>query len=195
MLGLDHTVDPAAIPEEAPAGGEHPTGYSERLARRKAAAVAARHPDALVLAADTVVVRDGRVLGKPASAADAVETLLSLAGRVHSVVTGLALARPGTSAILSRVDVAEVRFRSFDRIAAEAYVATGEPMDKAGAYGIQGLGSALVSRVEGDYYTVVGLSVHGLLRLLEEAGFRYAFPGLGAVEGSRARPRPPTDGP
>lgn len=182
-LGLEHTIDPARIPEEE-REGEDPGSFVERLAREKAVVVAARHPAALVLAGDTVVVCGGRVLGKPPDAAAATRMLLDLAGREHDVLTGLALVLPRPSpssadrdAVISRVDRTRVRFRPFDEATARAYVATGEPLDKAGAYGIQGRGAALVTGIRGDYHTVVGLPVPGLVVLLDRAGFPYGFPG------------------
>ena len=189
ILGLAHRVHPADTDERA-LPGEGPAEHVERLAREKAAAVAERHPGALVLAGDTVVVDGGRIVGKPDDADHAEAVLLALAGREHAVLSGLALAVPGDEGgaaapagtvpprLLSRVDRARVRMRPFGRDEARAYVATGEPMDKAGGYGIQGRGAALVASVEGDYYTVVGLPVGGLLDLLADAGYRYAFPGL-----------------
>ncbi len=176
-LGLAHTVDPAHVAEDHLAG-ETPEEHVERLARAKAAAVALRHPDALVLAGDTVVVRDGAILGKPATQEEAKSMLTSLSGRTHTVVSGLALAGPGAGEVHSRHDTAQVRFRRLAAQEVAEYVATGEPMDKAGGYGIQGMGGALVTGVEGDYYTVVGLPVSGLVALLAAAGWRYAFGGL-----------------
>lgn len=175
MLGLAHEVMPARV-AEVPRPDEPPEAYVERLAREKAAAVAAARPDAIVLAADTEVVLDGEVLGKPVGAAAAVQLLLRLSGREHAVLTGVAVAAPGGE-VHASVERTTVRFRAFGRADAEAYAATGEPLDKAGAYGIQGMGAALVSAVDGDYYTVVGLPVAGLLRLLERAGWRYRFGG------------------
>lgn len=176
-LGIAHEVDPAHIAEDV-LPGEAPGPHVERLAREKARSVAARWPDVWVLAGDTVVVRDGEILGKPANEAQARQMLTGLAGRAHQVVSGLALAEPGTGRVYSRHDMARVVFRRLaDREIAE-YVATGEPLDKAGAYGIQGMGGALVTRVEGDYHTVVGLPLSGLVTLLEEAGLRYAFGSL-----------------
>lgn len=173
--GLAHTVDPARIPEEV-MDGEGVEDYVERLARAKATLVAGRHAGSLVLAGDTEVVLDGRILGKPRDAEDAVEMLRSLSGRTHRVVTGLALA--DTGGVRSRWDAATVTFRDLTDLDIRTYVATGEPLDKAGGYGIQGLGGALVTRVEGDYHTVVGLPVSGLVALLAEAGWRYAFGAL-----------------
>lgn len=173
QLGLHHDVLPADV-DETPLPGEAPAPHVERLARHKARVASARRPDALVLAGDTVVVADGRILGKPVDPDDAVAMLLALAGREHEVVSGLALALPGGSGgLLARVDRTAVTFRPFDEVEARAYVATGEPLDKAGAYGIQGRGGALVTRVAGDYTTVVGLPVSGLVELLHRAGWSY----------------------
>lgn len=178
-LNIAHVVDPADVAEEVLAD-ESPEGHVRRLARAKAVEVAGRHPDALVLAGDTVVVLDGTILGKPESEEGASEMLKSLSGRSHRVVGGLALASPGAGVVV-RSDRTEVRLRDLDRATVDAYVATGEPMDKAGGYGIQGLGGALVRSIEGDYYTVVGLSLFGLTELLAEAGLRITFEGLARV--------------
>jgi len=183
MLGLRHDVWPADLPEEL-LGGESPESHVRRLAAEKASAVAARCPDALVLGGDTAVVRDGVVIGKPPGPAEAVQTLMTLSGREHVVASGLALAVPG-GRTFNRVDLTRVTFRAFDEGEAQAYVATGEAMDKAGSYAIQGRGAALVTRVEGDYHTVVGLSISGLMALLEAAGWRYAF---GRLESLRPLP-------
>lgn len=174
-LGLAHEVLPADVPESVEPG-EGPEAHVERLARAKALAVARLRPQALVVGGDTVVAVDGEILGKPAGEAEAVAMLLRLAGRGHTVHSGLALALPGGD-VLSAVSSTGVRFRDFDEAAARAYVATGEPMDKAGAYGIQGRGAALVRSVEGDYSAVVGLPVAALVDLLEEAGWAWTYPG------------------
>ena len=173
MLGLEFDVDPAHIPEDRQPK-EPPAAFVARLAGEKAAVVAARNPDALVLGGDTVVAIDEALLEKPTSAADAVRMLMTLAGRTHSVFTGIAISEPG-GALRQRADEARVRFRSFDEAEARDYVETGEPMDKAGAYGIQSKGAALVAGVEGDFYTVMGLSVHGLVSLLAECGWQYRY--------------------
>ena len=174
-IGLDPEVDPADVPE-VPATAESPAAYVERLARTKASAVAERHPGALVLAGDTTVVRDGHILEKPVDRADAIRMLEVLSGGVHEVLTALALAGPG--GLHARVDRTEVEFRTLSRAEIEAYVETGEPMDKAGAYGIQGIGGALVAGIRGDYGTVVGLSLPGVVTLLESAGWRWTPGGL-----------------
>lgn len=183
MLGLEFTVDPSGTAEEE-LPGEGASGLVARLAREKAADVAERHPDSLVLAGDTVVALDDEILGKPRDEAQAVETLVRLSGRSHVVHSGLALARPG-GGIESGVSTTRVTFRAFGEEEARRYVKTGEPMDKAGSYGIQGPGAALVREVEGDYYTVVGLPVRLLMDLLERAGWPYAFGRLRRGEGTR----------
>ncbi|MBI4520776.1 MAG: septum formation inhibitor Maf [Gemmatimonadetes bacterium] len=180
MLGLAFDqmsagVDETVIPRESPAA------HAERLARAKAMSVAARRPEALVLGCDTIVVIDQDILGKPVDTADAVAMLLQLAGRFHTVVSAVALAGPG-GRTLSAVESTHVRFRAFDAEEAARYVATGEPMDKAGAYGIQGFGAALVAEIRGDYYTVVGLPILRMLELLEAMGWRYAFGRLVRVD-------------
>jgi len=178
MLGMPFDVIPARV-EEAREPDEDPSAYVERLARDKAAEVARQHPRRWILAGDTTVVLAGRVLEKPADDNEALDMLQTLAGREHHVMSGLALIGPDRD-MSSRVDTARVRFRAFDRATALAYVATGEPSDKAGAYGIQGVGATLVESVRGDFYTVVGLSVHGLVTLLAGAGRPYGFPGAEA---------------
>src|SRR5690606_22583544 len=117
---------------------------------------------------------DGEVLGKPRDEADAVRMLLRLEGREHRVLTGIAIAAPERR-LESSVEGARVRFRHFDRVTAEAYVATGEPLDKAGAYGIQGLGAALVDLIEGDFFARMGLPVSRRICLLRALCSRYGF--------------------
>lgn len=182
QLGLDPEVRPADVDERIHPG-EEPGEHVRRLAREKAARVLEFEPDALVIAGDTVVVNDDEVLGKPAHADEAVAMLMSLSGRTHQVLSGLAVA--GTDRMVDASTRTDVRFRTFDPDTARRYVATGEPMDKAGAYGIQGLGAALVEGVEGDYYSIVGLSVDALLRLFERMGWRYDFGGLRAIDPTR----------
>jgi len=186
MLGLSFEPVPARIPED-PRPGEGAEELAVRLARAKALAVAADRPGALVLGGDTVVALDDRLLAKPADEEDAVRMLLELSGRTHEVLTAVALALPAGE-VLTGVSPARVRFRSFGRPTAEAYAATGEPLDKAGGYGIQARGAALVSHIRGDYYSVVGLPVALFLELLEEAGWLYRFGTLERAEsGSGSR--------
>lgn len=176
MLGLRFDVIPADV-DETYRKGESAGPHAERLAREKALVVAAQRPDALVIGSDTVVVLDRRVLGKPRDPKHAIEMLMSLQGRVHRVETAVAIASPD-QLLLSGVEAVRVRFRTFDRTLAEEYVQTGEPMDKAGAYGIQGFGAAIVERIEGDYFAVMGLPIGLMLGLMRASGWRYTFRGL-----------------
>jgi septum formation protein len=170
MLGMAVRVVPPNIPEvRRPV--ETPVDYVERLAREKALAV----PGRLVLGADTTVVVRDEVLEKPADAADALRMLRKLQGRTHQVVTSVALV--ADEAVHQATDVTNVTFRRMDESLLEAYVATGEPMDKAGAYGIQGYGAALVERIDGDFFSVMGLPIRLVLDLLEQAGRPYRFEG------------------
>lgn len=172
-LGLPHEVDPSEI-DESVVAGETAGARVARLAVEKADAVRPRHPDAWLLAGDTEVVLDGASLGKPVDEEDAREMLVRLSGRSHLVLSSIALLRPRAAADVEVV-ATRVFVRDLGRATIDAYVATGEPLDKAGAYGIQGLGSTLVNRIEGDYTAVVGLPVVALVRLLERAGLRWGF--------------------
>jgi septum formation protein len=178
-LGLEFTVEPADVDEGYPEH-EMPATYAERLAREKAIAVAHRHHDALVVGSDTIVVLDSDVLGKPKDEADAVRMLNRLSGREHEVFTAVAAVLGGR--VESSVERVSVRFRALDEVEIESYVATGEPMDKAGAYGIQGFGSALVESIRGDYFAVMGLPVVRMLSLIRRLGWRYDFGRLVPVE-------------
>jgi septum formation protein len=172
ILGIAHDVDPSAI-QEASLPGETAETTATRLAREKALDVSQRHRDRWVLGADTLVVVDDRVLGKPASPADAESMLSSLQGRDHRVVTAVALVRDGQ--VHERRDVTRVWFRRVTPEQVRAYVATGEPLDKAGAYGVQGFGAALVERIDGDFFGVMGLPLRLVVELLEQAGLPYNF--------------------
>jgi septum formation protein len=175
QLGLAALVMPANV-EEKYLPDENPEEHVERLARSKVQTVSLSEPDALVVGGDTVVVDGRRVLGKPRSVDEAVTMLAGLAGRRHEVYSALAIA--GAHGTVSGVARASVRFRKFDPATARRYVATGEAADKAGAYGIQGMGAALVDAVDGDYYCVVGFPVSVFVQLLERAGWRYDFGSL-----------------
>ena len=170
MLGIPVEVRPSNIPEVR-APDELPAAYTLRLARAKAESV----PGAFVLGADTTVALDEHVLEKPADPEDAIRILSLLQGRTHEVVTAVALVAGGV--VRDRVDTTLVTFRPASRSFLEAYVATGEPMDKAGAYGFQGYGAALVERVEGDFFTVMGLPLRLVIDLMGEAGWGYEFGG------------------
>jgi septum formation protein len=171
-LGLDFEIVPADI-DESYVDHEMPADHAERLAREKAFSVAQQRPDALVVGSDTIVVLDADVLGKPRDEREAVRMLLRLSGREHQVFTGVAVAS-GTR-LESDLQRVVVRFRNLSERECEEYAATGEPLDKAGAYGIQGYGSALVEAIHGDYFAVMGLPVVCVLKLVRRFGYRYAF--------------------
>ena len=170
LIGITHVVRPADI-DEAVLPDEAPIPHCERLARSKAATLAVRSPDAVVIAADTIVVLDGEILGKPADGEEARATLARLSGRTHTVHTAMAVALGGQT--VSAVESVQVTFRPLTADEIAAYVATGEPMDKAGAYGIQGFGATIVERIDGDYFSVMGLGLRRLVALLAELGLRY----------------------
>ncbi|HTW58801.1 MAG TPA: Maf family protein [Terriglobales bacterium] len=178
--GISFAVQPADI-DETPLAAESPRACAERLAREKALAVWRMRPEDVVLGADTIVVVDQAILGKPRDADDAARMLRLLSGRVHEVLTGVCLAnsaqgRPADSVHELRT-ASETTLVTMNDISDEeirAYVATGEPMDKAGAYAIQGMASRWIPRIEGDYSNVVGLPVALVYRMLN---------GLGKVSG------------
>lgn len=169
-LGLRFEIRPTAVAEEL-SEFDSATAAVEGLARRKASAAA--EPGALSIGSDTVVVQGGDALVKPETRAEALEMIARLAGGEHLVHTGIALATP--TRVESAVETTRVWFRSLDPSEREEYVATGESMDKAGAYGIQSYGAALVERIEGDYFNVMGLPIQRLLQLFRRFGYRYAF--------------------
>ncbi len=163
----DFTIEPAVGEEHTPDHGD-PAAAVIALASAKAAEVAATHPQDIVIGADTVVVADGRILGKPKDAADAAAMLRLLSGRSHTVCTGLCLMRGDT--VLTHAESTAVHFRALTDDEIAAYVATGEPMDKAGAYAIQGLASLFITGIEGDYFNVVGLPLCALGAMLQQMG-------------------------
>ena len=165
--GISFEVQPAHIAED-PLPGEGAKECAERLAREKALAIALYRPDDIVLGADTVVVVNGQTLGKPANGADAARMLRMLSGRAHQVITGVCIVTGGRWTVSSEstaVTMSEIPEREI-----VDYVAGGEPMDKAGAYAIQGIASRWISRIEGDYSNVVGLPVALVWRMLRSAG-------------------------
>ena len=179
-LGLAFEVEAPPEGLEPPWDGTvPPLDFAADLARRKVSAISANRPDAIVLGADTIVVLDGAVLGKPRDEHDARAMLFRLAGREHLVHTAVAVDGPGGQerAAAAGIETTTVRFRILEVDEIAAYVATGEPLDKAGAYGIQGYGAALVESVRGCFFNVMGLPVTRVLGLLEGLGWRYEFPG------------------
>ncbi len=166
--GIPFEVQAAQIAED-PLPGEGAKACAERLAREKALVVAQQRPQDFVVGADTVVVIDGQILGKPVDRADAARMLRMLSGREHRVITGVCLVVGGQWSVASETTVVTVSEITEYEIA--DYVATGEPMDKAGAYGIQGIASRWIPRIDGDYGNVVGLPVALVWRMLKRAGF------------------------
>jgi septum formation protein len=175
LVGIAHEVRPTDI-DEAYLAGEQPRAHTERLAREKASVVARDAPDALVIGSDTIVVVDDDVLGKPRDAAEAAAMLSRLAGRTHTVITAVAVMWRGVER--SAVEEVAVTFHPLTPVEIDAYIATREPMDKAGAYGIQGYGATIVARVDGDYFAVMGLPLQRLVRLMADLGVRYRFGSL-----------------
>jgi septum formation protein len=184
MLGLEFDTIPADI-DETYRPGEAPGPHTERLAREKAQAVAARAAatgesvggaSIVVIGSDTVVILNGEVLGKPSDQDDAVRMLMQLQGRQHEVATGIAVC--AGDRVRSGVERVLVCFRPFDQATAAAYAATGEPLDKAGAYGIQGYGATLIERIEGDFFAVMGLPICRMIALLHAVGLAYNYGGL-----------------
>src|SRR5215469_14567587 len=182
LIGISHSVRPADI-DESVRLGESPLVCVERLAREKAERIANAEQDddhAVVIAADTIVVIDGRILNKPIDAGDAQRMLHALQGLTHHVHTAVCVAR----ALRRAADVASVRvrFRALSAREIDAYIATGEPMDKAGAYGIQGYGATIVDHIDGDFFAVMGLPLVTLVRLLRDVGVGYDFGRIWVAE-------------
>jgi len=176
--GIPFVVQPTDIPE-VPRPGEAPRAFAERMAREKALTVFRQRPDDFVLGADTIVIVDAEILGKPRDAADAARMLRLLSGRRHQVTTGVCLVAPhlrtenrqletGFEDVRSETTIVTVEVLSDDDI--RSYISTGEPMDKAGAYAIQGRASRWISHIEGDYFNVVGLPVSLVYKMLRERG-------------------------
>ncbi|MBZ9753264.1 Maf family nucleotide pyrophosphatase [Deinococcus sp. HMF7604] len=173
-LGVTFTVQVSGEPEDSPE--TDPARLAAELARLKGRAVAVHHRSAVVLAADTVVAVGGTLLGKPADAAENAAFLRQLSGRTHEVLTGVAVLHAGQEQI--EVARTEVTFRSLSATEIEYYAATGEGLDKAGGYGVQGVGAALIERLNGEYTNVVGLPLGVTIRLLRACG----VPVWGALE-------------
>jgi septum formation protein len=175
---VEFEIQEPRLAEEVVAGAS-PRGLAEHLARAKALSVARRRETGVVIAADTVVVRGREIMGKPRDTEDARRMLRRLAGASHLVVTGVCVVDAGTGQELVESEVTAVRFRPLSEDEVEAYLATGEPLDKAGAYGIQGYGGLLVERIEGCYYNVVGLPLARLYLMLRQLGIDLLAGGRG----------------
>ncbi len=169
QIGLAFTTDPAYVDERV-LPGEQPEAYAVRVALEKARAVAQRSRTGIVVAADTIVVLGDAILGKPADVKDAMRMLEMLSGKMHYVVTGLVVIDSQSGKTLARTAWTKVWFRKLSPEEIASYVATGEPLDKAGAYGIQEKGSLLVEKIEGCYFNVVGLPVSLLGKMLRVFG-------------------------
>ena len=167
--GIAFEVEAAAVPEVRRAG-EPPVEFARRVALEKAKAVAARRPEALVLGADTIVCLGDEVLGKPRDAQDAARMLGALSGQMHTVTTAVAVVAARSPETVEH-ETTRVWMCEIPEEEIAGYVATGEPMDKAGAYAIQGMASRWVTRVEGDYPTVMGLPTALVWRMLREKGY------------------------
>ncbi|MDP9204572.1 MAG: Maf family protein [Gemmatimonadota bacterium] len=172
LVGIAHEVCAPNI-DETMRNRETPHRHAERLAREKARAVATRDPNLVTIGADTIVVVNRKVLGKPTGADHAAAMLRQLSGRRHTVVTAVAVSRG--KKLRSAVEEVRVRFRTLHDDEIKAYIATGEPLDKAGAYGIQGYGATIVECVDGDYFSVMGLPLARLVGLLRDVGVKYRF--------------------
>jgi septum formation protein len=173
QLGISFLVDPADV-DESPQPRESPRTYVTRLAQQKADSVSLRHPRSIVLGADTTVTLDGDLLGKPKDVADAERMLSRLVGRTHLVLTAVATAGSHRAV---RVVQTEVTFARLPREALAFYAACGEPLDKAGAYALQGLGGFLVERISGSHSNVIGLPLVETLQLLHAAGVQLPWGG------------------
>ena len=175
LVGIAHEVRPADI-DETYLPGEVPREHALRLAREKAEKIAER--DAVVIGSDTIVVVDGDVLGKPTDDADAARMIRRLSGRSHTVITAVAVSWKGRVEV--DAETVDVTFHELSDEQIRGYIATGEPMDKAGAYGIQGFGATIVARVDGDYFAVMGLPLQRMVLLMRKLGLRYPFGPLEA---------------
>ncbi|NPV27207.1 MAG: septum formation inhibitor Maf [Firmicutes bacterium] len=169
QLGINFRIMVSEVDEQI-TPGQSPETLVQELARRKAEAVALGEDEGLVIAADTLVISDGHIFGKPTSPDEAVAMLQQLSGKSHTVVTGVAVVNAATGEVLTGAEKTEVYFRPLTEEEIWAYVRSGEPLDKAGAYGIQGLGSLLVSRIEGCFFNVVGLPLAKLAEMLRHFG-------------------------
>ncbi len=171
QIGVQFRSDPTDVDERA-RPGESPEAYAVRVSQDKAQVAARRAETGIIIAADTIVVLDDQILGKPVDARDAERMLGLLSGKVHCVISGLTVMDAVTWKTKTRTSITRVWFRSLSAHEVASYVASREPLDKAGAYGIQGKGALLVERIEGCYFNVVGLPLAVLGEMLLEFGFK-----------------------
>jgi septum formation protein len=168
-IGLVFTVDPSNYPEDLHSNLK-PEGLVKALSLEKACAVAQKYPDAIIISADTLGVLRGKIIGKPKTEAEAGAMLLSLSGKSHRVITGFTILDTKNKKVITRTVETRVLIKNLSPGEIASYVLTGEPLDKAGAYAIQGLGSAIVEKINGDYYNVMGLPLNALVDSLKEFG-------------------------
>jgi septum formation protein len=171
QIGLSFSIDPTDVDEKVQAG-ESPENYAVRVAVDKARAAAERVRSGIIIAADTIVVLDHSILGKPVDRRDAERMLSLLSGRMHIVITGLAIIDAADGKMATGTSLTRIWFRDLSLDEIGSYVKSGEPLDKAGAYGIQGKGALLVKRIEGCYFNVVGLPLSLLGELLRDFDIR-----------------------
>jgi septum formation protein len=169
QIGLKFTVD-ARVREDTEFVGQEPHQLAGEISLKKAESVASGYPDAIIIAADTFGVIDGRIIGKPHSESEARAMLAALSGKSHTVITGFTVLDTLTRKAVSRSVETSVHMKPITKSEIKAYVKTGEPLDKAGAYAIQGLGAVLVEKIEGDYFNVMGLPLCALTEVLKEFG-------------------------
>ena len=169
QIALKFEVDARVAEDDGPAGSE-PHRLTRDISLKKAESVAGSYSDAIIIAADTIGVVDGRIIGKPHSESEARDMLALLSGRAHSVITGFTVLDTRTGKSVSRSVETTVYMKPISKSEIDAYIKTGEPLDKAGSYAIQGLGAALVERIEGDYSNVIGLPLSALAVTLKEFG-------------------------
>ena len=171
-IGVEFEIAPSQV-QERPHTGEAPADYITRLARAKVISIARKREQGLVIGADTIVVLDGKILGKPVDEMDAARMLRSLSGRWHAVMTGVALYDIATRQEVADYDKTLVRFGQMNEPEIDWYVKSGEPMDKAGAYGIQGLAGLFIEEIAGNYFNVVGLPLPLVYRLARRLGYSF----------------------
>jgi len=172
LIGLQFTCNPADVDEVVDDLNGDPASICSELAASKARAVAPMEPEALIIAADTIVVVDNQILGKPRDKQEAFDMLSMLSGREHQVITGLCVLNTSTGCIQTHSEITRVRFRNIQEDEIWAYIGSGEPLDKAGSYGAQGLGAVFVEHIDGCFYNVVGLPLHTLYLMLKEQGLQ-----------------------
>ena len=168
-IGLKFSVDPSHLPEDFHSDLK-PEGLVKALSLEKACVVSQKHPDAIVIAADTIGVIRRKIIGKPHTEEEAKIILLMLSGKSHRVITGLTILDSATKKVRTSVVETRVFFKELSPMEISSYVKTGEPLDKAGAYAIQGLASVMVKKIEGDYYNVMGLPLYALVENLKDFG-------------------------